>query len=271
LVFPTGRLLSPRWRWVAGLEASMLIGFLTLVSFSQTLELYVDDEALWTVDNPIGFVPQSFWDNFFDPVWGYLLALLAGSCVAAVIQRYRKSGLVERKQMKWVMLAIVFFGVVYSVQAITVNEGPRGLGDVLFVVSIALIPVAITIAVLRYKLFEIDRIVSRTVSYALVLGLLAAVFFGLVSLLTTLLPNNQSDLTIAAATLAVFALFNPLRKWVQGVVDRRFNRSRYDSERVMEGFVDTLRSQLDSDQVVAGWVGVVDQTMQPSTVGVWLR
>jgi hypothetical protein len=100
---------------------------------------------------------------------------------------------------------------------------------------------------------------------------LAALFFGIVSLLTGLIPPNQNDLTIAASTLVVFALFNPLRKRIQGLVDRRFNRSRYNSQRVIDGFSETLRDPIDSDQVVEGWVGVVSQTMQPSAVGVWVR
>jgi hypothetical protein len=173
--------------------------------------------------------------------------------------------------MKWLLAAVGFFGLVYAVLAVMNDTMLPAWVDFLFVPAVISIPIAIAIAVLRYRLFDIDRLVSRTVSYALVVGVLAALFFGIVSLLTGLIPPNQNDLTIAASTLVVFALFNPLRKRIQGLVDRRFNRSRYNSQRVIDGFSETLRDQIDSDQVVEGWVGVVSQTMQPSAVGVWVR
>ena len=123
---------------------------------------------------------------------------------------------------------------------------------------------------LRYRLYDLDRLVSRTVSYAVVVGLLALLFFGIVSLLTSLL-DAQSDVVVAATTLAVVALFNPLRKRVQSAVDSRFNRSRYDSQRVMDRFAESLRNRIDPDEVVEGWVGVVNETMQPAAAGVWIR
>jgi hypothetical protein len=270
LTFPTGRLQSPRWRWVAGLEGAMLVAFLILVGLSETMELLVDEAVVWSVPNPIGFLDTNFWDNQFGPVWGILLLVLTVACVAAMVQRFRKAGAVEREQMKWLMLAVGFYGVVYGTLAVINGEQPLGWVDVLFALSLASIPVAIAIAVLRYRLYDIDRLLSRTVSYTVVVGLLAALFFGTISVLTSLLPA-PSDVTIAASTLAVFALFNPLRKRVQNAVDRRFNRSRYDSRIVMEHFADTLRDQVDADQVVDGWVGAVSETMQPVSVGVWLR
>jgi hypothetical protein len=270
LTFPTGRLQSPRWRWVAGLEGAMLLGFLILVGLSETMELLVDDVVVWTIPNPIGFLDDNFWNNQFGPVWGILLLVLTVACVAAMIQRFRKAGSVEREQMKWLLLAVGFFGVVYGTLAVTNGDQPLGWLDVLFALSLASIPVAIAIAVLRYRLYEIDRLLSRTVSYTVVVVLLAALFFGTISVLTSLLPA-PSDVTIAASTLAVFALFNPLRRRIQNAVDRRFNRFHYDSRRVMDRFADTLRDQVDADQVVDGWVGVVSETMQPVSVGVWLR
>jgi hypothetical protein len=121
-----------------------------------------------------------------------------------------------------------------------------------------------------YRLDEIDRIVSRTVSYALVVGVLGLVFFGVVTALTAWL-SAESDLVVAGSTLAVAALFNPVRRRVQAWVDRRFNRSRYDAERVMDGFASSLRDRVDPEGVVDGWVGVVSDTMQPRSVAVWVR
>ena len=126
-------------------------------------------------------------------------------------------------------------------------------------------------AVLRYRLYEIDRIVSRTVSYALVVGLLAGAFLGVVALMSSLLPEESSDLAVAGSTLVVAALFNPLRRRVQGGVDRRFNRQRYDAQRVMDGFAFSLRDRVDPEEVMTGWVDVVSSTMQPDSIGMWVR
>jgi hypothetical protein len=132
------------------------------------------------------------------------------------------------------------------------------------------VPVSVGVAITRYRLYEIDRIVSRTVSYTLVIALLAGVYFGGIAVLTIFLPSD-SPLAVAAATLAVAALFSPLRRRVHGWVDQRFNRSRYDTEKVMEEFTDSLRDEVDGDEMVQGWIGVVSETMQPVAAGVWVR
>jgi hypothetical protein len=130
-------------------------------------------------------------------------------------------------------------------------------------------PLAIMIAVTRHRLYEIDRIISRTLSYGLVVLLLAAGYFGVVTVIGTRVSDQP--LFVAAATLAAAALFNPLRRRVQAWVDRRFNRSRYDAARVVDRFTGTLRDQVDPAAVVDGWVGVVSETMQPASVGIWMR
>ena len=150
------------------------------------------------------------------------------------------------------------------------HNGAGGvLVGVIFVGFVAAIPILMTVAIVRHGLFDIDRIVSRTVSYGLVVGLLALVFLG-VTLLASLFPTD-SDLVIAAATLAVAALFNPVRNRIQARVDRRFNRSRYNTVRVIDNFSGSLHDQVDPDQVIAGWAGVVAETMQPSELGVWIK
>jgi hypothetical protein len=130
--------------------------------------------------------------------------------------------------------------------------------------------VAVAIGVLRYRLYEIDRIISRTVGYLLVVALLGAVFFGVVTALSSVLPT-ESQLAVAASTLAVAALFNPVRKRVQEAVDRRFNRSRYDAQRVLEELSASMRGQIDPETVRREWVGAVVGTMQPASVAVWVR
>ena len=205
---------------------------------------------------------------------GNLLALLAVIAVIDAVRRFRRSAGAERLQFRWFLLAVAAFPVMFLVAGFLEEFvlGFAGFDPV--VVVFALwgngTAVAIGVAVTRHGLFEIDRIVSRTVSYTLVVVLLAAVYVGGVTGLTSLLPD-QSRLVVAATTLLVAALFNPVRRRVQGWVDRRFNRSRYDTERVMDRFAGSLRDQVDSDEVVDGWVGVVSETMQPATVGVWVR
>ncbi len=271
LTFPNGKLLSPRWRWAASLEVVMISAMIGAVTFSETMQVATEDETLWTVPSPIGFLPDAAVENAFaGPVWSIGLAAIALISASAVILRFRTGTREERQQLKWPLFAIAVFGLTYAFGGLTGEILSGSIADFLFGFSIMAIPISIAIAVLRYRLYEIDRIVSRTVSYALVVGLLAGVFLGVVSLLT-LLVSPDSNVTVAGSTLAVAALFNPLRRRTQSVVDRRFNRSRYDTQRVMDGFAASLRDQVDPEQVVTGWTSVVEQTMQPASIGTWLR
>ena len=196
-----------------------------------------------------------------------VLIVFVLAAIVSVVARWRSSVGVERLQYRWLLMgALVFLLTISAGQLIPEDSNAMFL----WIVGGAAIPVTVGVAVLRFRLYEIDRIVSRTVSYTLVVVLLAAVYVGGVTGLTSLLPD-QSRLVVAATTLLVAALFNPVRRRVQGWVDRRFNRSRYDTERVMDRFAGSLRDQVDSDEVVDGWVGVVSETMQPAAVGVWLR
>lgn len=205
-------------------------------------------------------------------ITGWLLTLIGLFLVfiASVTQ-------VARAQLTWVV-----FGLVMLVTAIVLTfifiglSVALGVGDpgddawtpaYLVIVSF---PLTFGEAILRYRLYEIDRIISRTISYVAVVGLLAGVFMAVVTAVGSTVQTD-SNLAIAASTLAVAALFNPLRKRVQSVVDRRFNRSRYDAERVAESFAGSLQGRIDSQDLVADWINVVSETMQPSLVGVWVR
>jgi hypothetical protein len=271
LIFPNGRFLSPRWQWVGWLEGTMVAIMVGLATIGDPLTLDVEEETLWTVPNPIGFLTNSqFVESFFGVVWTPLLLLITVASVAAFVVRFRTGSYEERHQLKWPLGAVALFGVVYGATALASSFTTGGLADLVFGLSLAGLPVAVAIAVLRYRLYEIDRIISRTVSYAVVVAFLALLFFGVVTALSSLLPA-ESDLAIAGSTLAVAALFNPVRRWVQVWVDRRFNRSRYDTQRVMDRFAGSLQDRVDSQEVVDGWVGVVSETMQPASVAVWVR
>jgi hypothetical protein len=175
--------------------------------------------------------------------------------------------------LKWFLLAGASFMAALVTEvvlsAMGFDETPLPL-DIWISLSIVAIPVAATLAVLRYRLYEIDRIVSRTVTYVVVIVLLAVVYAVGLTALTSLL-DTDSPLIVAGSTLAVAALFNPLRRRVQRGVDHRFNRSRYDAERVMDGFSGSLRDEVDPDRVVTGWLSVVNETMHPSSAGIWVR
>ena len=174
----------------------------------------------------------------------------------------------ERQQIKWLLAATSLLAVAYVAGAMSDDSNEA----VWWVVSLgmAAIPISILFAVLRYRLYDIDRILSRTVSYVIVIGLLAGVYLLGLTAMTNFLPSDSS-LSVAASTLAVAALFNPLRRRVQAGVERRFNRSRYDAQQVMERFSGSLRQDVDPETVVGGWVDVVSETMHPTSISVWVR
>jgi hypothetical protein len=195
--------------------------------------------------------------------------------VAALVVRFARGGSLVRRQIIG-PVAIVVLGL--TLIGLNVVIGTLGaddrwgtlIGTVTSIILTVGIPVTIGIAITRYRLYEMDRILSRTVTYAVVVALLAAVYFGAIAVLTVFLPSD-SPLVVAASTLAAAALFTPLRRRVQGWVDQRFNRSRYDTEKVMRGFTESLRDEVDGEEMVRGWIGVVCDTMEPVAAGVWVR
>lgn len=268
LVFPTGRLLSSRWRWLVGLAVLMASFLAGAGLFSERLGPI--EESSWTVANPIGLVPVSLFESVaFEIFWACGLLTLTVSGLVAVVLRFRRASGAERQQMKWLLFAVSLFGFVYVLAAAIEPLQELAMWDLVLVISLLAMPVSIMFAVTRHRLYEIDRIISRTLAYGLVVLLLASGYVALV----TVIGARMSDrpLFVAATTLAAAALFNPLRRRIQIWVDRRFNRSRYVTERVIDGFAGSLRDQVDPGAVVDGWVGVVSDTMQPSSVGVWVR
>jgi hypothetical protein len=195
--------------------------------------------------------------------------------VAALTVRFARGGSLVRRQIAGpvaiVFLGLLLIGVSTVVGMIGADDRWGTLvGTLASIVLTVGIPVTIGIAITRYRLYEIDRIISRTVGYVIVIVLLGAVYFAGIAASTAILPSD-SPLAVAASTLAAAALFNPVRKRVQTWVDRRFNRSRYDAEHVMDQFAGTLRDEVDQDRIVDGWVGIVTKTMAPTRVGLWVR
>ena len=195
-------------------------------------------------------------------------ALIAVTGVAAVLSlafRYRRAQTVERAQLRW----LVYAGFVIAVAVpATIPIPSTDVQNAISSGAVALIPVAIGIAVLRYRLYDIDRIISRTLAYAIVTGLLIGIYAGLVLLATQVL-QIRSAVAVAAATLAAAALFNPVRRRVQHRVDRRFNRARYDAETTVAAFAARLKDAVDLDTVCADLAGVVQAALEPAHVWVW--
>jgi hypothetical protein len=266
LLTPTGSPPSPRWRWWAWLMA----GAPAVLLLAMPLAPSPPEERYLGVDNPLDLRP-------FD---GALLlanrALLAvtvlGVLVGAgsLVVRFRRARGTERQQLRWLVLAAALTGVGMLASVVLVVAGNQVLVGWVFGVCVALLPLATGAAVLRYRLFDLDRIISRTLAYGL-LTLLLGGGYGLVVLGLGQLLGRDSPLVVAAATLAVAAVFQPARRRVQAVVDRRFNRRRHDAARIIDGFSDRLRQQVDLDTLTAELLGVVDQTMQPTQAWLWLR
>jgi uncharacterized membrane protein YfcA len=190
----------------------------------------------------------------------------------AVVQRYRRGDVIERQQLRWFGASMVLAALGLLV-IITVPDEFGTLGFGILVFSLGLIPLAIGIAILRYRLYEIDRIISRTIAWLLLTLILGAVFAALIVGLQALLApaTEGSTLAVAGSTLVAFALFQPLRRRVQLAVDRRFNRSRVDAERAREAFGNRLREDVDLDAVQGRLVETTRETLRPAGVGVWLR
>jgi hypothetical protein len=263
LLTPTGSLPSPRWRWWARLVAAAAVA--SVMSSSPM------DPPYEAVDNPLliqsgPLVPLA--------VAGDIITLL-GVLVAAgsLVVRFRRARGVERLQLRWVAFAAALAGLAVAIILVswaTVGQAAQPFWGWATGTYVAILPLATGAAILRYRLYDLDRIISRTLAYAALTVLLGLGYAAVVLLGGRLLPDSSS-LTVAGATLAVAALFQPARRRVQQAVDRRFNRHRYDAAQTIQRFSGRLRQQVDLDTLTAELLAVTDQTMQPTTVSLWLR
>jgi hypothetical protein len=262
LLFPAGNLPSRRWRPVAWAAGAGLAGWVLGNAFAPAIFTGSPPEP-----NPAG-VTGPAGDIFKIMAFGGML-LIAATALAAVLSlafRYRRARTAERAQLKW----LVYAGAVIVVATVTtIPVASSNLQNAISSGAVALVPVAIGVAVLRYRLYDIDRVISRTVAYAIVTGLLAGIYAGLVLLATQVL-GLRTPVAVAAATLAAAALFSPVRRRVQHGVDRRFNRARYDADKTVAAFAARLNDAVDLDAVRADLTGVVHQALEPAHVSVWI-
>ncbi len=284
-VFPSGHL--PRGRW--GPAAAAMIAFGTLLTaitaFAPTIAIGSSVGPAVEATNPLAIAPDS-------AIWGLLprggtlyaiqVSLLALSALR-IVSRYRVSEGLERLQLTWLVAALVFAAIALPISLVLVSSSSVAAGDVRdpaallpwtpVLTAVAVVPIAIGFAVMRYRLYEIDRIVSRGVAWGLVTAFLVGLFVVLVVGLQALLAplTNGSTLAVAASTLLVAAVFQPFRRRIQSAVDRRFDRARYDAVIVVEGFAEHLRDELDLDTLGADIARVARETVRPTSAAVWLR
>jgi len=265
LLLPNGSLRSRRWLVVV--VTSVTGAVLAMVAGS----LVPGPLEEWGIDNPLGLAGPAGSVAAPLAVVGILLHWLSlPPALVCVVLRFRASRGVERQQMRWVAA-----GAAAAVGGLLLSL-PSGLGFAPNVISSVVFPallcppVAVAVAVLRYRLWDLDRVVSRTVTYAVVTALLVVPYLAILPVASEL-AGSAGSLAVAAATLTAVAAFAPLRRRVQGLVDRRFNRRRYDAARTVERFAARLRDQVDLDALHGELVAVVDQTMQPTRTSLWLR
>jgi uncharacterized membrane protein YhdT len=273
LLFPTGRLPSRRWRWLGWLTVAFVVVGVILAAFSSGALLGI----LGPIQNPLGI--EGFSNIYYKAILFIMTPLLTAAAALAVFIRLRRAIGVERQQVKWFAYAAAAY-----VSASTLAYGIPGVIDtppwferVGFALNIAFIPaipIAIGIAILRYRLYDIDILINRTLVYGSLTAMLVALYFvGIVVLqrFFVLLTGQQSTLAVVASTLLIAALFSPMRRRIQSFIDRGFYRRKYDAARTLEVFSAKLRDETDLDALSDDLVGVVRETMQPAHVSLWLR
>jgi hypothetical protein len=278
LLYPDGRLPGPRWRWVMYVCALAVVVSVAdvLVPGPMTVTGFPDH------DNPFGVEALGPVLRPLEPIV-LLIPLCSIAAVASLVVRFRRGDRIERLQIKWLAAAGGLCGGLYFVSllaaAVLADEHGTSPGWVVVVqdvwfVSLGLIPVAIGIAVLRYRLYEIDVIIRRTLIYASLVGALALLYLGGVALIGSLLrgiTGSSGTLAVTVSTLVVALAFQPLRHVIQRTVDRRFYRAGYDAQAAVDGFSERLREQIDLDALCDELRSVVSGTVQPAHASVWLR
>jgi hypothetical protein len=275
LLFPDGHPPSPRWRWVLRLYLVILVGYAVAV-YGAVLDVSVGRHPqveaggqLAALNNP------SAWIEVITRIIGPVFAAFWLSFVAAQALSWRRSSGERRQQLKWLLAgaAVLAFGQLLSQIGQAADPTMSALVStvlgVLTSVCDTALPVGLAIAIFKYRLYDIDRIISRTLAYTIVTALLAGLYAGLVLLATQVL-DLTSQVAVAAATLAAAALFSPLRRRVQHRVDRRFNRARYDADNTVAAFAARLQDASDADAVRSDLIGTVHHALEPATVSLWL-
>jgi len=272
LLFPDGNLIGPRWRWVVGLVAT---GLGCVLLGSGLAEGGMTNSSSPATPNPLGLLPRGLADAITTV--GFALSLVAlVLAVCSLVLRLRRSQGVERQQLKWLMWSAALLPIYLATGLVrwVLDASSGGLvAELLLAACLSVVPLAVGAAILRYRLYDIDVVINRTLVYATLTATLAAAYLTSVLVLRVALDplTSGSDLAVAASTLAVAALFRPLRSRIQGTVDRRFYRARYDAARTLDSFAIHLRDELDLATLQDDLRRVVLDTVHPTDVSVWLK
>jgi hypothetical protein len=275
LLFPTGRPLSSRWRIVLWIAIIYLAIFIILAGLQPG-----PMEQFEPIPNPLGLAAlASIWEPVVDALELLLLPMILLALLSLAL-RYRFSKGEERAQMKWFLFAAGFL-FLNAFRGITTElfgmfpQIPQPLEDTIFNLNIILIVVAIGVAVLKYRLYEIDFIIRKTLVYGVLTAVLAGLYFGSVVVLQSisqiLTGEAQSEVVTILSTLGIASIFAPLRRRIQTAIDRRFYRRRYDSQKILEGFTGVLSNEVDLEALTDRLVQVISETMHPEHVSVWIR
>lgn len=272
VLFPTGQPLTPRWKWLIYFGVGLMVLLILISSFAETLAPG-SGGVDWSFENPVGFLEEE-WINIFISPFFVVFPIWVVLCTISLFIRFRREGGVEREQIKWLFYAAAIFALSYVPTFIFTDfSDPDSLWNVFWLAGMLAIPIATAIAILRYRLYDIDIIIRKTLQYTLLTGLLALFYFGSVLLLQNLeetLLGEQSPIVIVLSTLGIAALFNPLRSRIQEFIDRHFYRRKYNAEQALDDFTTTARDEVDMDQLNAALLHVVDDAMQPERVSLWM-
>jgi hypothetical protein len=268
LLFPDGRLMSRRWAVVLAVALAAMAG----LALGAIVKPGALDFAGFTIQNPTGIPGLAGPARVLLDLSGMVLLPCLLLAALASFMRFRRGTPIERQQLKW-------FGSAMGLAALGLTGAailPQPLGIACYIVmtiALGLVPVAIGIAILRYRLYEIDRLIGRTLAYAAITAILAAAFVATNLTVQALLAGvtGGATFTTAVSTLVIAGLFQPLRRRVQAPIDRRFNRAQVDAERVIEAFANRARDQVDLDMLNAAVVGAIDEAVAPSRASIWLR
>ena len=266
LLFPAGRLPSRRWRPLVWLIGAVTLAYVLATALNPGPLYYLPG-----VDNPLGVEGADAVLGAIVDGAGTVAIVTILAAVASLVARFRRSRGQERQQLKWLVYAAALLFLSAPVQPLLSELEVAGvaISDMVFGALIALIPIAVGIAILRHRLYDIDLVIRRTLVYATLTATLGAAYLGSVLLIG--LAVGRSGFAVAVSTLAVAALFRPALSRIQAVVDRRFYRRRYDAGRTLEAFGGRLRDELDLETLTADLRGVVRETVQPAHVSLWLR
>jgi hypothetical protein len=277
LLFPDGHLPSPRWRPLAWLIIGLLIVYPFTSLFDPT-PFVNSDQRLIAIQNSLGIPGTSDLFDHLNTLVNLALFACAVACIVSVIMRFRRAKGDERQQLKWLaygtIMSLLILVIIIILIFANVNSG--FITNLLFYLPVLIIALSAAIAIMRYRLYNIDIIINRTLVYGVLTVLLALIYFGLIFVLQTLVrvltgEISQTPLVLVASTLLIYAIFRPLRNRIQRVIDHRFYRRKYDAARVIESFSATLRNELELNQLHEHLISVVQETMQPKHVSLWLR